>query len=454
MSDNKQLELGTQNIRPLLLKYAIPSIIAMTASSIYNMVDSIFIGQGCGPMAIAGLAITFPLMNLSAAFGAMVGVGASNVISIKLGQRDFRSAEEALGNVVLLNTVIGLVFMAVALTFLDEILIFFGASENTLPYAKEFMQVLLYGNVLTHLYLGLNDVVRASGYPQRAMAATLTSVVVNVIFNYLFIFVFGLGIKGSACATLCAQFVAFCMQIVHFNHKDTFLRFKRGIFKFRKKIVLSILSIGCAPFFINFCACIVVLLINNGLKDHGGDYYVGAYGIANRIVFIFIMVVNGLNQGMQPLVGYNYGAGQIDRSIKAYKIAVMYAVCVTSLCFVICELFPRTVISPFTSDEELISISQHALRIMVAIMPFVGFQIVSVGFFMSLGKAPKAIFLSLTRQLLFLIPFLIILPRFFGADGVWYSMPLADLASVATVAIMISLQMKQFKKQAIKPIEQ
>lgn len=448
MTDNnsRQLALGTENVRKLLISYALPSIVAMTAASLYNVVDSIFIGRGCAPLAIAGLAVTFPLMNLSAAFGAMVGVGASTVISVRLGQKDYESAQNALGNVVLLNTIIGFVFMVVALTFLDPILIFFGASEQTLPYAREYMSVLLYGNILTHLYLGLNDTVRASGYPKRAMAATLTAVCINVIFNYIFIMQLGLGIKGAAIGTLCSQFIAFCMVIRHYRSKEAFLKFKRSVFKWRTKIVKSIIGIGLAPFLLNFCSCIVVLLINNGLKNNGGDYYVGAYGIANRVLFVFIMIVNGINQGMQPIVGYNYGAGQINRSISAYKNAVCGASIVMVLCWLLCMLLPEYIVGFFTSEEELIEITSRAIRIMVCVFPFVGFQITSTGLFMSMGMAHKSIFLSTTRQLLFLIPFLVILPKFFGTDGVWMSMPMSDAISCIVVAVMIYLQMKKFKK--------
>lgn len=426
------------------MRYSIPSIIAMTAASLYNMVDSIFIGQGCGPLAIAGLASTFPLMNLSAAFGAMVGVGASTVVSVKMGQKDIEGAENTLGNVIILNTIIGAAFMAVALIFLDPILLFFGASENTLPYAKEYMSVLLWGNVLTHLYLGLNDVTRASGYPKRAMAATLMAVSINAVFNYVFIFMMGLGIKGAAMGTLCAQFVAFIFICANFCKRDSFLRFKKSIFKFRLKIAKGIISIGCAPFLMNSCACIIVLLINNGLKDNGGDYYVGAYGIANRIAFVFIMVANGFNQGMQPILGYNYGAGRVERSIKAYKLTTVATVIVTSSCFALSMTCPEIVVGLFSSDNELINISAHALAVMTCVFPLVGFQITSVGFFMSLGMAKKAIFVSLTRQMIVLIPCLIILPKYYGVDGVWYSMPLSDTISVALVAFMIVRQMRKF----------
>lgn len=447
MNATRQHELGTERVGRLLLRYSIPSIIAMTAASLYNMVDSIFIGQGCGPLAIAGLAVTFPLMNLSAAFGAMVGVGSSTLVSVKMGQRDIEGAEETLANVVILNTVIGILFMAVVMMFLDPILIFFGASDQTLPYAREYMQTLLWGNVLTHLYLGLNDVVRASGYPQRAMAATLTAVTINAVFNYVFIFILNLGIRGAAIGTLCAQGVAFLGICYHYSRPDTYIKFKRQAFHFKARIAKGIISIGCAPFFTNFCACIVVLLINNGLKNNGGDYYVGAYGIANRIAFVFIMVANGFNQGMQPILGYNYGAGQVQRSIRAYRLTVVAAVTVTSSCFVMSALFPEIPISLFTTDQELIDISSRALWIMTCVFPIVGFQITSTGFFMSLGMAKKAMFLSMTRQLLMLIPFLIILPKFFGVDGVWMSMPVADVLSSVTVAVMVVIQIRKFNQK-------
>lgn len=447
--NNRHLALGTENVRRLLINYALPSIIAMTATSLYNVVDSIFIGRGCGPLAIAGLAVTFPLMNLSAAFGAMVGIGASTVISVRLGQKDYTNAQNALGNVVLLNVVIGFLFMVGALAFLDPILLFFGASEQTLPYSREYMSVLLCGNILTHLYLGLNDTVRASGYPKRAMAATLTAVGVNVVFNYVFIMVLNMGIKGAAIGTLCSQFVAFCMVIHHYRSKEAFLRFSKSVFKWRTNIVKSILGIGLAPFLLNFCACIIVLLINNGLRNNGGDYYVGAYGIANRVLFVFIMIVNGINQGMQPIVGYNYGAGQIGRSVSAYKNAVFGATVVMTICWLICMIVPEFVVGFFTSDESLIAISSRAIRIMVLFFPFIGFQIVSTGLFMSMGMAHKSIFLSTTRQLLFLIPFLIILPKYYGTDGVWMSMPISDFISCILVAVMIMIQLKKFKKSAL-----
>ncbi|MDO4462217.1 MAG: MATE family efflux transporter [Bacteroidia bacterium] len=438
--------LGTERIRKLLPNYTLPSIIAMTAVSLYNVVDSIFIGQGCGPLAIAGLAVSFPLMNLSAAFGAMVGVGSSTVIGVKMGQKDYAGAESVLGHVVMLNVAIGALFMIACLTFLDPILMFFGASEETLPYAHDYMQTLLYGNILTHLYLGLNDAIRATGYPKRAMMATLTAVVINILFNYIFILKMNLGIKGAAMGTLCAQFVAFSMNVFHFSRKSTFLRFKRRVFRLRRHYTKSVLGIGMSSFFANSCACLVVLLINNGLKNYGGDLYVGAYGISNRIAMIFVMIVMGLNQGAQPIISYNYGAGNFERFIKTFKLGAMVATAITTCAFLVGEFCPRVVVKLFTTDEELIEYSCRALRIMVCVFPLVGFQMMSIGFFTTIGKAKKAIFLSLTRQLVFLVPLLIFIPMFMGTDGVWISMPISDFISVLTTGALVYLQIRTFKR--------
>ena len=279
MSKQAALSLGTEDIRKLLMRYALPAIIAMTASSLYNMMDSIFIGHGVGAMAIAGLAVTFPFMNLAAAFGSLVGVGASTLVSVKMGQKDLRSAEAVLGNVLVMNIGIGLIFTIVCLLFLDPILYFFGASEETLPYARDYMEVILVGNVITHVYMGLNEVMRASGYPQRAMLATLFAVLINGVFNALFIFVFNMGIRGAALGTICAQLMSLLFVLWHFSNPKSYIRFQKGIFKVKWNIMGNMVAIGLAPFLMNMCSCLIVMMINTGLKNYGGDMYVGAYGI-------------------------------------------------------------------------------------------------------------------------------------------------------------------------------
>ena len=443
--DTTPLVLGTEKIGKLLMQYAIPAIIAITASSLYNMVDSIFIGHGVGPLAIAGLAITFPFMNLAAAFGSLVGVGASTLVAIKLGQKDKESATHVLGNVVMLNGIIGLVFMTVALLFLDPILLFFGASPDTLPYAREYMQVILAGNLVTHIYMGLNEVLRASGYPQKAMAATLTAVIVNCGLDALFIMGFGWGIRGAALATITAQIIALGFELHHFFRKKSFLHFQKGIFGLKRQIVGGMLAIGLSPFLMNLCACFVVILINKSLKTYGGDLAIGAYGIVNRIVFLFIMIVMGFNQGMQPIAGYNFGARLFDRLIQVLKYTVFCGVAVTTVGFLAGQIFPRSLICLFTSDETLTNIAVEGLRIVLIFFPVVGFQMVTSSFFQSIGMAKKAIFLSLTRQLLFLIPSLLVFPSIWGTVGVWMSMPVADCIATIVAACMLRWQLKRLK---------
>jgi len=444
--------LGTERIGKLLMQYAVPAIIAMPASSLYNMVDSIFIGHGVGTMAISGLALTFPLMNLAAAFGSLVGVGASTLISVKLGQKDYDTAQKVLGNVFVLNILLGLAFTVVVMAFLDPILYFFGGSENTVGYARDYMEIILLGNVVTHMYLGLNAVLRSAGYPKKAMYATIATVIINAILDPLFIYGFGWGIRGAAIATILAQMISLAWQLKLFSNKNELLHFHKGIFRLKRKIVTASLAIGLSPFMMNVAACFIVILINQGLKRYGGDMAIGAYGIVNRLVFVVVMIVMGFNQGMQPIAGYNFGARLYDRVTKVLKITIGYATAVTTFGFLVGMLVPDLVVSIFTSDEELIAMSARGLRITVLFFPIIGFQMVAANFFQSIGMAGKAIFLSLSRQLLILLPLLLILPLFYGVDGVWYSMPASDLLASLIAAVMLWWQFRQFKKGA--PIKQ
>ncbi len=448
MSDkNSPLILGTEPIGKLLTQYAIPAIIAMTASSLYNMADSIFIGHGVGPLGIAGLALTFPLMNLAAAFGSLVGVGASTLVSVKLGQKDYDGANNVLGNVFMLNLIMGIAFSVVFLAFLDPVLYFFGASDQTISYARDYMRIILYGNVITHMYLGLNSVLRSSGYPKMAMFATLLSVVVNCLLNPLFIFVLDWGIKGAAWATVFSQLLSLIGQLIHFARPSQLLHFHKGIYKLHKELVEGIISIGMSPFLMNLCSCLIVLLINWGLKEHGGDMAIGAYGIVNRIVFLFAMIIMGFNQGMQPIAGYNFGARQYHRVIDVTKLTTLWGVGVATTGFLICHLFPEFIVGFFTTDEELTSAAVYGLHIVFAVFPIVGFQMVSTNFFLSVGLSRTAIFLSLTRQMLFLVPCLIVLPRIWGTFGVWVSIPIADLTATIVTAIVLIRQFRKFRQQ-------
>lgn len=449
--DNLQatLELGTKPIGRLLWQYALPAIVAMLASSLYNMVDSIFIGQGVGPIAISGLAITFPFMNLTGAFGAAIGVGSSTYLSVKLGQKDYRTAERILGNTLMLNVYVGVALSVVCLLMLDPILRFFGASDATLPYARQYMVIILAGNVVTHTYLGLNAVLRAASKPRQAMNATIFTVVFNTILDPIFIYPWGLGlgISGAAYATILAQVLALCYQARLLGDKRQLIHFSRGTYKLQSQIIKNIIAIGVSPFAMNVCSCIIVIFINNQLVSYGGDLAVGAYGISNKILFVFTMFVLGLNQGMQPIAGYNFGAQRFDRLMRVVKLTMLSATAVVTVGWCFAMFLPQLCVRLFTTDATLIGIAANALRITGCMFPIVGYQMVTTNFFQCIGKVKVSIFLSLSRQLIFLLPMLWLLPHFFQLNGVWFSMPTSDLlASVVTAWVMVRY-MRMFKRQ-------
>ncbi|MBQ8438972.1 MAG: MATE family efflux transporter [Alistipes sp.] len=451
-SQDSPLSLGTDSISKLLFRYAMPAIIAQVAASLYNIVDSIFVGQGVGPLAITGLALTMPMMNLSAAFGAMVGAGSAALTSIRLGQGNKAAAENILGNVVLLNVVLGMAIMLFGLVYIDELLYFFGASDQTLPYAREYMRIILYGNTITHLFHGLNNMLRVAGYPNKAMTITIISVMLNAVLDALFILGLDWGIAGSAWATVLSQTVSLVLLFAHFMRRDSFLRFHREAFHFHWDLVKGITTIGMAPFMIQTCACVVVILVNTTLQRYGGDLSIGAYGIANRVAFLFTMVVLGFTQGMQPIVGYNYGARKYDRALKTMWLTVGWSVATTTLGFLVCEIFPHQVVGMFVSEDgsgdatALIDASVRGLRILVAMLPIVGFNIVAGNFFQHIGKPKRAILLSVSRQMLFIVPLLFFLPPIYGVDGVWYAIPIADFVSTALAAVLLMLQIRKLRQ--------
>lgn len=448
--------LAEKPVGSLLMQYAIPAIVAMAASSVYNIIDGIFIGQGVGAEAIMGLALTGPLMSLTAAFGAMVGVGAATLMSVKLGQKDYGTAQKILGNVVIMNLTLGIVLGLLLLVFINPILRFFGASDVTLPYARNFMSIILVGNVVTHMYLGLNALLRSTNRPQKAMCATIGTVVLNCILAPIFIFVLGWGIRGAATATIMAQMIMLTWQLRLFSNKDELIHLNRSIIKLDVKIVKESLLVGLPQFLINLCACLVAAMMTRSLTTYGGDMAVGAFGICNRFILFIVMVVIGLNQGMQPIAGYNFGARRYDRVLGVLNKALIFGSVITLTGFVIGVFFPTPFVSVFAKDSpQLIKLSAHALSCMVMMFPIVGIQIVSTAFFQSIGYAPKSIFLSLTRQLIFLVPAIFILPHLYAdpLEGLWHAAPVADgLASVLAITLLV-LQVKKFKKQMQTPIE-
>ncbi len=453
--ENRQatLELGTKPVGKLLLQYALPAMIAMTAASLYNIVDRVFIGQGVGAMAISGLAITFPFMNLTAAFGAGIGVGASTAISVKLGQKDYATAQNILGNTFCLNLIVGIGLSIICLLFLTPILRFFGASDQTLPYAHEYMVIILLGNVISHMYFGMNALLRAASKPKQAMFATIFTVIMNVVLDALFILGFGWGIRGAAIATILSQLMALCWQMKLFSNKNELLHFKRGIYRLKKKLVEHILAIGVSPFLMNVCACVVVIFMNNQFVRFGGDLSVGAYGIANGIAMVFVMFVIGVNQGMQPIAGYNYGAQKFDRLRKVVNLAIVFATAIMVTGWLIALFLPYYCARMFTTDPTLINMSIKAIRIVMVFFPFIGFQMVTTNFFQCIGKVKVSIFLSLSRQMLILLPLLAVMPMWWGIDGVWYSMPISDLSAAIIAAVIMVWYMKKLKKQHIESEE-
>ncbi len=454
MSTILPTELGTEKIPKLLRQYAVPAIVAMTASALYNTCDSIFIGQGVGHYAIAGLALTFPLMTLSAAVGTLVGVGASTLISVLLGQKNYEIAQKVFGNSIVLNTISGLLYAVFALLFLDPILTFFGGSENTIPYARDYLVIILAGNLITHLYFGTNSILRVIGLPKKAMGATIFTVVINAILDPIFIFVFKWGIQGAAIATVISQLLAMIYVFHLMSDKNKIIHFKSGIYKLNKKIITQTFSIGMSPFLMNAASCVIVIVLNQQLQKYGGDMAIGAFGIVQKLTFLIAMIVLGLNQGMQPIAGYNFGAKNLDRVIQVLRITILYATIVSIFGFILCELFPATISSIFTTDKELLQHAIKGVRINFIFFPVIGFQMVTSNFFQSIGMAKKAIVLSLSRQVLCLLPLLYLLPNLFqflwgeksGIDGVWWSLPASDLIASVITAVVLYREKKRFLK--------
>jgi len=445
--DNKTkiYELGNKDIPKLLFQYSAPAIIATSAASLYNIIDRVFIGHGVGALAISGLALTFPLMNIAAAFGAMVGVGASAMVSIRLGQNNKQEAILILGNAISLNIIFGISISILGLIFLEPILCTLGASQDTLPYAKQFMEIILIGNMFTHLYLGLNNIMRASGYPFKAMITTLITVAINLTLAPIFIFLLKWGIRGAALATVTAQMMGTLYVIIHFLGKENVLSITLSSMQLKFKTTRDILSLGMSNFLMLLCSSVVLSFINLSLKKYGDDHTIGAFGIISGIMGLAVMIVIGFNQGMQPIVGYNFGARQISRVLQAFKLTVLAATTITSISFLVAELFPWSIAKAFTNDDTLINMTVSGLRLSFLMFPIVGFQIVTSNFFQSTGKSKISIFLSLIRQVLLLIPALIILPRFLGLNGVWLSLPASDFSSALLTYSLLQWQLKKLK---------
>lgn len=451
MQNNSQItsRLASESIGALLLRYSIPAIISMAAMSIYNVIDSIYIGHGVGPLAISAMAVNFPFMNLVFAFSLLVGIGGAAYTSIYIGSKNMELAFKVLGNVFWLNLISSTIISILLITFMEPLLYLFGASAETDPYAIDFMSIFLLGTPISMTMFNLNHIMRASGYPIKAMCSVLLSVLLNAIFGYIFIFIFKWGMKGAAFATLLAQAGALVWVLSHLVQKSSLIHFRKDIFRLDKKIIKNILSIGISPFFVYVCACLVTVLINQSLASFQGDLGIGAFGIMNRLMFIFVMVVVGISQGMQPIVGFNYGAGRIDRAKKTLVYAIVVSSIVTTSGFLLAEFFPHAVVALFTDDGELTDLAVNGLQIGALMFPFVGAQIIIQQYFQYIGKPKIAIILSVSRQMAILVPFLIILPHFYGYNGIWASIPVSDVLS--SVLAIVLLYISQKKENTVVP---
>lgn len=436
MNDRTQ-QLENGNIRKLLFTFALPSIIATTATSLYNVIDRIFIGNDGGALALAGLGITLPVMNLATALGTLVGAGSSALVSIRIGEKKREEATRILCNAFLLNVIISLCFTATALFFLKPILLLFGADEQTLPYATQFLEIILWGNIFTHLLFGLNSIMRSSGYPFKAMLSVLITVVCNVILAPILIFGCKWGIRGAATATVISQFTGLCWVMAHFIHKKSYIHFERKAMRIYWPHTRDVFAIGLSPFFIHVCASLVTIIMNWRLKDYGGNMAIASYGIIAAIQSLVITMVLGMTHGMQPIVGYNYGAKNYSRALQTYWLTVRWATIICAISFAALQLFPQYISRAFTDESSVIRDTAHAMRICCSMMFIIGFQVVTSNFFQSINKAFISVVLSLLRQLLFLIPFIWFLPLMFNLNGAWWATPCADICSVIVTGIIL-----------------
>lgn len=453
ISDNSQMqrvrELGTAPVGRILLKYSLPAVVGTVVTSLYHLIDSMVIGHAIDdPNVITGIAVTFPVMSLSAALGMLIGAGAATRISIVMGQKDIARAQMILGNSIMLTIIIGILYTSGFLIFLDPILRAFGASEASLPFAREFMQWMIPGMVLINLTFSYNNVMRATGYPRKAMLTNLLGAGLNLILAPLFLFGFGWGIWGAALATDISMAVTAVFVLQHFFVSSHTLYFKKGTYALKWRIVSSVLSIGMAPFLINVAAAGINAIVNNSLKFYGGDNAIAAVVAFNRYVTVFVMIVIGICQGMQPILGYNYGSGRYNRLFRTLLYALIAGTTVTSIGSAVALIAPGKIAGLFMQDPMQIDAAANCLGITTVMFWIVGFQIVATNFFQSLGMPLKAIFLSLTRQIIFMIPLLLTLPHFLRLDGVWMAYPISDAIATIVTALMLFWQLRHIRRMA------
>lgn len=450
MEENTRV-LGEKPVGRLLVDFSIPAIIGMVANSLYTLIDRLFVGNVVGADAIAGMSVTMPISFVILAFGLLIGVGSGSLISIKLGQQKKDEAEKILGNAFMLALIISVVISGIFLFTLDNLLTQFGASSKTLPYAKQFISIILYGSLFQYISFGLSAVIRAEGNPRVAMYTMLINSFINIILDFIFIYLLGFGLRGTAVATVISQAVSAVWVLLYFRGRNSVLKLRVRNMPFQMKWLIGIFSIGMAPFFMQLAASIINILFNRGLAQYGGDAAVGAFGIINTITMFILMPIFGINQGAQPIIGYNYGARKFARVKKALKLALIAATTIVAVGFILLQVFPAQVLGAFTSDNKLINIGAHGMRVYLAALPVVGFQIVSANFFQAIGKAFKSLILSMLRQVIVLIPMLLVLPPVLKLNGVWLASPISDVAAflITTIILLPEIKLLNQKERAM-----
>lgn len=441
--------MGTEPISKLLLKFSLPAIVGMMVNGLYNVVDRFFVGK-LGALAMTGIGINFPFMALIMAFGSLVGIGAAATISIRLGENRKNDAEKTLGNAFALLTIIMIFVSIIGLSFKSHLLYLFGASEATIGYASEYITIILFGTVFQGIGLGLNNIINAEGNPKKAMFTMLIGAIINIILNPIFVFSLHMGVSGSALATVISQFVSSVWVISHFIGGKSNLKLHRENLKLNLPIIKGIVSIGMTPFFAQIAASIEAIISNNALRTNGGDIAISAMTVINSIIILLFMPLMGITQGAQPIIGFNYGAKQFKRVKETLKVAIIAATTLCMIIFALTQIFPRIFIIIFNNDPELIHVASHGIRVFLLMTPIIGFQIVSSNYFQAIGKARSALLLSMLRQVIILIPMLLVLPNFFGLEGVWMAGPIADFIACVITGIFIYKEIRNLEKSELQ----
>lgn len=452
---DRSKQLGEESVGKLLLKFSIPAIVGMLVSALYNIVDRIFIGNGVGALAITGVGVTFPFSTIIMAFGMLVSIGAGAIISIKLGENKKEEAEKILGNTFILISLTSILVTIFGLLYLDKLLVIFGASDSVISYARDYGFIILLGAVLNNIGFGMNNLIRAEGNPKIAMYTMLIGAVLNIILDPIFIFVFNMGVKGAAIATIISQAANSIWVLAYFTRGKSILKLKTKNFRIEKNLMIQIFAIGMSPCLMQIAASVVTIVFNKNLLYYGGDFAIGAMATINSISMIFLMPIFGINQGSQPIIGYNYGAKYFDRVKEALKLSILAATGISLLGFIMVEAFPQFLIKVFNNDPDLVKIGSHGIKIFLCMLPIIGFQIVSSNYFQAVGKPKKSIFLSLSRQVILLIPLVFILPKFFGLNGVWMAGPVSDFTSSLLTAFFLLKEIKhlEYKHEKLNKLE-